>query len=128
MFGTADAAAPPAGGPLLAGSTLKDPVSVVTFGTFRLSAGSARTVADEVQDELHLLGEAQRFDLNASAPAVSWTFVGLNRNLEKHLESSRRFTLEERKNRKAPERLLLLNLQTVSHLWEPSKAVRKRAN
>lgn len=79
-------------GCLLAGSTLKDPVSIVTLGTFLLSVCSTRTVADEVQDDLHLLGEAQRFDRNGFAPAVIWTFVSLNRNLEKHLETSKRLT------------------------------------
>lgn len=77
-------------GSLLAGSTLKDPISFVTLGTLLLAAGGAGTVADEVQHDLHLLGEAQRFDLDVFAPAVRRTFVRLDRNMEKHLETSRR--------------------------------------
>lgn len=77
-------------GVVLAGSTLEDPISTVTLGTLRLSLRSTLTVADEVQDDLHLLGEAQWFDLDGFVPAVGWTFVSLHRNLEEHLRTRKR--------------------------------------
>ena len=57
-----------------------------------LALCGALTVADELQDHLHLLGEAQRFDLDGLRLAVRRTLLGFNGNLERHLEARGAFT------------------------------------
>lgn len=56
-----------------------------------LSVCGALTVADEVQNNLHLLGEAQWFDFNDLGLAVRRTLLGFNGNLERHLEARGEF-------------------------------------
>lgn len=76
---------------LLAGSTLEGPVALVAFLTVGLSVCGALTVADEVQNNLHLLSEAQWFNFNRLGLAVQRTLLGFNGNLEKHLEARAEF-------------------------------------
>lgn len=49
---------------LLAGSTFEGPVAFVALLAVSLAFSGAFTVTDEVQNYLHLLSEAKRFDLN----------------------------------------------------------------
>lgn len=51
----------------------------------------ALTVADEVQNHLHLLGEAQRFNFNDLRLAVRRTLLGFNGNLEGNLRNRREY-------------------------------------
>lgn len=55
---------------LLAGSTLEGSVAVVALLTVGFSFCGARTVADEVQNYLHLLSEAQWFHFNGLTLAM----------------------------------------------------------
>lgn len=48
-----------------AGSTLKRPVAVMTHVTVLDAVFVTFTLADEAEQDLHLLGEAQGLDLNA---------------------------------------------------------------
>lgn len=47
----------------------------------------AFALADEVEHNLHLLGEAQGLDLNHLRFALRWTLLGLDGNLKGHLGS-----------------------------------------
>lgn len=76
----------------LAGSTLKGAVALGTFLAVALSVDGALAVADEVEDHLHLLGEAQGFDLNDFRFAVIQTLLRLDGNDEGHLETRGEFT------------------------------------
>lgn len=77
---------------LLAGSTLEGPVALVALLTVGLSLCGALTVADEVQNYLHLLSEAQWFNFNGLGLAVQRTLLGFNGNLERHLEARGEYT------------------------------------
>lgn len=59
----------------LAGSTLKGPVSLEALLTFGLSRSGTVTITDEVQNNLHLLCEAQRFDLYGLRFCLCWTLL-----------------------------------------------------
>lgn len=72
---------------LLAGPTLERPVAIVALLTLGFSFCGTLTVADEVQNDLHLLSETQRFNFNGLALAVRWTLLSFNGNLEKDLEA-----------------------------------------
>lgn len=76
---------------LLAGSTLEGPVALVALLTVGLSFCGTLAVADEVQNYLHLLCEAQRFNFNGLRLAMRWTLLGFNGNLERHLGTTEEF-------------------------------------
>lgn len=76
---------------LLAGSTLEGPVALVALLTVVLSFCGALAVADEVQNYLHLLSEAQWFDFNGLCLAMWWTLLSFDGNLERHLETRGEF-------------------------------------
>jgi len=67
---------------VLAGSTLVGAVAVVTLLAVALAALGALALADEVEHHLHLLGEAQGFDLDGLGAAVRRTLLGLHGDLE----------------------------------------------
>lgn len=73
----------------LAGSTFEGTVALVALFTVGFSFCRTLAVADEVQNYLHLFGEAQRFNFNHLRFAMCWTLLGLNGNLEKHLDKRR---------------------------------------
>lgn len=76
---------------LLARSTLEGPVAVVAIRTVGHSFCGALAVADEVQDDLHLLSEAQRFNFNGLTLVMGRTLLSFNGNLEGHLETTGEF-------------------------------------
>lgn len=76
---------------LLAGSTLEDTVPPVALLAVGHSFFGTITVADEIENNLHLLVEAQRFKRDDLRLAVHGTLLRLNRNLERHLEARGRF-------------------------------------
>lgn len=76
---------------LLAGSTLEGPIAFMALLAFGLSFFGTLTVADEVQNYLHLFSEAQRSDCKGLSFAMRWTLLGFNRNLERHLETRGEF-------------------------------------
>lgn len=59
---------------------------MVALVTVALSLICTLTVANEVENHLHLLCEAQWFDFDGLALALCWTFVSFDGNLEEHLE------------------------------------------
>lgn len=76
---------------LLARSTLEGPVAIIAFRTVGHSLCGARAVADEVQDHLHLLSEAQRFNFNGLALVMCRALLSFDGNLESHLETTGEF-------------------------------------
>lgn len=76
---------------LLARSTLEGPVAIVAVWTVGHSLCGTLAVADEVQDYLHLLSEAQRFNFNGLTLVVCRTLLSFNGNLESHLETTGEF-------------------------------------
>jgi len=74
----------------LAGAALEGAVALVAHVAVGRPLGGALAVADEVQDDLHLLVEAQGFDLDDLRLAVRRTLLGLDGNLEGNLEGSQR--------------------------------------
>lgn len=76
---------------LLAGSTLEGPVAVVALLTVVLAVFGALTVTDEVQNYLHLLSEAQRFNFNGLGLVMRRTLLEFDGNLERHLETRGEF-------------------------------------
>lgn len=63
-------------------------MALVTEG---LSFIRTLTVANEVQNHLHLLSEAQRFDFDSFTLVCGWTLVSFDGNLEEHLEVRGKF-------------------------------------
>lgn len=76
---------------LLAGATLKGPIALVALFTLRLSTFRTLTVTNEVENHLHLLCEAQRFDFDGLTLAFGWTLVSFDGNLEENLEVKGKF-------------------------------------
>lgn len=68
-----------------AGSTLKRPVAVMTHVTVLDAVFVTFTLADEVEHDLHLLGEAQGLDLNALRFALFGAALSRDVNGERYL-------------------------------------------
>lgn len=68
-----------------AASTLKRPVAVVTPVTVLDAVFVTFTLADEVEHDLHLLGEAQGLDLNALRFALFGAALSRDVNGERNL-------------------------------------------
>lgn len=64
---------------------LEGPVAVVTQGTLGHAGLVAFTLADEPEDDLHLLREAQWLDLDGLRLALLGTFVCRDADVEGHL-------------------------------------------
>lgn len=71
---------------LLARSTLEGPV--VALRTVGHATFGALAVADEVQDYLHRLREAQKSNFNGLTVSMCRTLLSFNGNLEGHLETT----------------------------------------
>lgn len=66
-------------------------MALVTLCTIGLSFCGALTVTDEVKNDLHLLSEAQRSDLNHLGFVMGWTLLGFNGNFKRDLEPRAEF-------------------------------------
>lgn len=71
-----------------AGTTFEGPVAMVASLTVGYSSFGALTAADEAEEQLDLLGEAQRPDRDHRRPGLGHTLLGLHGNLERNLISN----------------------------------------